>query len=170
MNRVELNLLDKEKTYAGGWTESTTDLLEKWLQKCQIEAELHTMAAKRKLCKHRAMTIPTVIAGTMASAMSFYNTGGGCDADASDESGANPLNIMVSVLTASAAILSSVNTMYSFAQGKQKHVNTAAQYVQLAQLIQVQLYLPITRKSDVEVLLTSVTDQFTNITTSAPLM
>ena len=166
---IELKVLKEQTIYSGDWNESSADLLESWLQKCKKHAKLHIIAAKKKQYRGRMLSIPTIVCGVLASALSFYISGKGCDGTYL-ESKAETLQILSSSFTSIATILTSINTLYSFAQSKEKHINAASRFTALSQTIALQLHLPLKRKSDIEVLLTSVTDQYANILNSSPMI
>lgn len=164
LDDIELKVLDNMKRYAGDWAENATDLLESWLEKCRAQASTHVKAAKNKRFKYRSLSVPTIVCASASTALSFYLSGADCSGDV------NAIQILSSCLVAATTILSSVNALYGFLGTKAQHIATSGRFTILAMQIQLQLHLPINRKADIEVLLTSITDQYADIVNSAPLV
>jgi len=163
--RVNLDQLHAERQFSGDWNESSADLLEKWLEKSKTQAQLHRRAARRKLFRYRLVAIPSILLSTTASALAFFVSGTGCDQNYDPD-----IQVATSVTASLATVFTAVQTLYGFNTSHHRHMHAASRFGALAQQIQIQLYLPISRKNDVEITLRDITHQFAEIVNNAPLL
>lgn len=160
---IELADLEKQKIYYHSWTESSLDLLEKWLQNCKQKVILHNEAAKIKMRKHYCIVAPTLVLSSSASVLSFYSSGD-CP------TGNDTTQLMSSIFIAMTTLMLGLATLFNFSEKQGRHVTSANDYTNLAKSIQLQIYLPLDRKADLEVFLTSISEQMAQISISEPLL
>ena len=167
MGSARLSKFEREIQYPGSWTEQTLDLLETWVAACKKSAEAHANAARAARKKYRMISIPTIIVGTAATALSFFSAGDVCDPD--DDSGEN-LRYGVAALTSLVTILSGINSLYNFSSKTQNHISSAGSFSNLARRGELQVWLPNSRRGDSEVVLTDISAEYASLTTSSPLL
>ncbi|CAM9677503.1 unnamed protein product [Chrysoparadoxa australica] len=162
---IELQKLGEEKIYPGDWTETSCNLLEKWLRDCKEKQAKHMLASKAHKRKHLVLAIPSLLVGITASSLAFRASATQCTDQ--QESGTA---IAVSVLTALGSALSGLTALFDHSATKEKHIATAGAYANVAKQIEMEVRLPDGRKSDIQVVFVSVFDQMAAITTTAPLL
>ena len=167
MGSARLSKFEREIKYPGSWTEQTLDLLETWVAACKKSAEAHANAARAARKKYRMISIPTIIIGTAATALSFFSAGDVCDPD--DDSGDN-LRYGVAALTSLVTILSGINSLYNFSSKTQESISAAGSFSNLARRGELQIWLPNDRRGDAEVVLTDISAEYASLTTSSPLL
>lgn len=164
---INMEEMDRERVYANDWTDQTAGILERWIEKSKTETKRHMDAAKKKRWCGRALSVPMIVFGAVASSLSFFASASAPECPGTDRT--TTIQISASVFTTLSAVLGSIIGVYKFEMGCQRHLNTAARFNNLTKQAQLQLYLPAHRKSDIEVTLTSISDQFSEIVNSAPL-
>lgn len=165
---ARLSQFEKQKRYPGGWTEFSLDLAELWYHKCVKASEKHASMARQCRKKFRMISIPTIIVGTAATALSFFSAGGdSCDSDGEDTSG---LKYGVAVLTSFVSIMSGINALYDFNKKTQENVLASSQYANLARRTSLQIYLPNESRGQCEVVLTDVSAEYASLCASSPLL
>jgi hypothetical protein len=165
---IELDDLVREKIYAKHWNETSNDLLERWSNQCKNQVEMHNNAASNKRRYHRYMVVPSIVASGFAAIMSFYSIGSDCDEQETVSASKLATQICASLLTTSASVLISMTSVFNYGEQSADHVATSALYTNLDKEIKLQLSLPLERKGDVEVVLTSISEQLAHITIAAP--
>jgi len=161
---LRLSEQNREILYTNGWSESSADLLESWVKYCDTQSVLHIKSAKSHRNMHQRLTLPTLVTGTIASALGFYNSGGECG------SSNFTLSILVSVLTSTSTILTGFSVFKSHNTKMEKHLASAGLYASLANEIKQQLYLPLAKKSDIEVVTTCFGQKLTDLIINSPLV
>lgn len=164
---ARLSVFEKEKIYDGDWTASTLNLLESWYKACKDSAVMYAEAARGARKKHRAITIPTIVAGTAATALSFFNAGSDCSGDGEENHG---LSYSVAFLTSMVSILGGVSALYSFKSKTEKCISAAGSFECLAKRVQTQLFLPNKLRAHSELVLSEVSTEFANLTMNSPLL
>lgn len=164
---ARLSIFEKEKLYPNMWTESSMNLLESWLVKCEDAAEAHTNAAKGSRTKNRQVAIPSICLGASATALAFFSVGDSCDVD---DNGPGAISISVAVLTSALSVLGGISSLYSFSEKQSKHIAAAGSFTNLARKIQVCIFLPMSLRAQCEVVLTDVSAEFANLVNTSPLL
>ena len=164
---ARLSVFAKEEVYPGDWTASTLNLLEAWYKQCKDSAAAYAEAARGARKKHRMITIPTIIAGTAATALSFFSAGDTCDPDQEDENG---LKYSVALLTSMVSVLGGVSALYSFKSKVDACINAAGNFENLARRCQLQIYLSNDLRAHSELVLTEVSIEFGSLTMNSPLL
>lgn len=167
MTDARLSVFEKEHIYEGDWSCSTMNLLEAWLKACKDSAAAHAHAAREARTKHRWMTIPTIIAGTAATALAFFSAGESCDADTEDNNG---LKYSVAFFTSVVSVLGGVQTLYSFDRKVAQCINASGNFENLARQAELQIYMPNKLRAHSELVLTEISTVFSHLTTSSPLL
>lgn len=164
---ARLSMFAKEKVYAGDWTASTLNLLEAWYKQCKDSAAAYADAARAARTKHRMITIPTIVAGTAATALSFFSAGDTCDPDQEDENG---LKYSVALLTSIVSVLGGISQIYSFKSKTDACINAAGNFENLARRASLQIYLPNELRAHSELVLTEISIEFGSLTMNSPLL
>ena len=164
---ARLSVFAKEKVYDGDWTASTLNLLEAWYKQCKDSASAYAAAARAARTKHRMITIPTIIAGTAATALSFFSAGDTCDPDQQDENG---LKYSVALLTSLVSVLGGISALYSFKSKVDACITAAGSFENLARRAQLQTFLPNSLRAHSELVLTEVSIEFGSLTANSPLL
>tara|TARA_Y100000389_G_C17318850_1_gene441946 strand:- start:311 stop:817 length:507 start_codon:yes stop_codon:yes gene_type:complete len=166
----DIDLIDQagENVFEGDWNETSLDLLAYWIDKCDTMQELHMQAAKRKKCLSRSLAIPSLITAAGATGLSFFLTSNN-ECDPHKEQFSIP-QICASVLTAVTTILTGVSNILKLDMKVSNHRHTAARFQELKKNAKIQLNLPLSRKGDVEVIVSTVSHTFTSIEENAPLV
>lgn len=165
MGSARLSRFSREVEYEGSWTEQTLDL-ETWVSACKKSAAAHTAAAKISRKKYRMISIPTIIVGSAATALSFA-AGDSCDPDGEED---NSLKYTVALLTSVVTILSGVNNLYNFSSKTHAHIVASGSFSNLARRGELATWLPNGRRGDCEVVLTDISAEYASLTTSSPLL
>ena len=167
MTDARLSVFAKEKLYEGDWSSSSLNLLEAWFKICKDSAAAHAAAARKARTKHRFMTIPTIVAGTAATALAFFSAGESCDADSEDNNG---LKYSVAFFTSVVSVLGGISSLYSFDRKVAQCINASGNFENLARQAQIQIYLPNKLRAHTELVLTEISTVFSHLTTSSPLL
>ena len=164
---ARLSQFSKETVYEGDWTASTLNLLEAWFKQCKDSAAAYAAAARSARTKHRMITIPTIIAGTAATALSFFNAGDTCDPDTEENNG---LKYSVALLTSTVSVLGGISALYSFKSKVDACINAAGNFENLARRCSLQIFLPNSLRAHSELVLTEVSIEFGSLTMNSPLL
>lgn len=165
---ASLSAFSKEVVYENFWTNSTLDLLERWVTSCKKSSEAHADAARACRKKFRMVSIPTIIIGTAATALSFFSAGdNSCDPD---EEGNDGLKYSVAFLTSLVSIATGINALYNFSSMTQEHRSASGSFANLARRGELQTWLPNGLRANAEVVLTDISVEVASLTTSAPLL
>ncbi|CAM9401048.1 unnamed protein product [Ectocarpus sp. 12 AP-2014] len=105
---ARLSHFENEKVYANDWTNSCLDVMEATLLECQKSAEAHTEAARACRRKHRMLSIPLIVVGTAATALSFLSAGAVCSSE-EDDSGEG-VKYSVAALTSLVSVGTGIST------------------------------------------------------------
>ncbi len=169
MGTARLSKFRREIQYEGSWTEQTLDLLETWVGACKKSAAAHADAARAARRRYRMISIPTIIVGTAATALSFFAAGDSCTGE-SGRGDSDGLEYGLAALTSLVTVLSGVNSLFNFSSKTQEHVAAAGSFSNLARRGDLQTWLPNERRGDCEVVLTDISAEFASLTTSSPLL
>ena len=165
---ARLSQFDKEKSYPGGWNELSFDLLESWYHKCVESSRQHASAARQCRKKFRMVSVPTIIVGTAATALSFFSAGGdSCGSDGEDNNG---LKYGIAFLTSLVSIMTGINSLYDFNKKTQENILASGQYANLARRTSLQIYLSNETRGPAEVVLTDVSAEYANLCANSPLL
>lgn len=167
LKEAQLSQMQKEKRYPGGWTNTTLDLLETWYHACIESSKAHEEAAKVCRKKFRMISIPTLIVGTAATALSFFTAGDSCDPEDDDSNG---LKYGVAFLTSLVSVLGGINALYNFNTKMKENILAAGSFANLARRTSLEIYLPNDTRGNCEVVLTEVSLEFANLTMNSPLL
>ena len=126
---ARLSVFAKENIFPNDWTESTMNLLEAWRTACVKSAEKHANAARTARRKHRQLSIPSLIIGTVGTALSFFSAGEACNPD---DDGSEDLKYAVAAFTSAIAILGGIASLYSFSEKMQQNISAAGNFANLA--------------------------------------
>jgi len=138
-------------------------LLESWLRKCSLRCHAHSSASIRCGRLYNFVSIPKLVCGGSAVALSFWAT--------SDENGASQeVRIAVAVLSAASTFLDSLVRLFRFSEKENQHRTAAGMYSQLCRKIEVNVFSdsPETSMHNMHNLLAEVSVQFSNILTFSP--
>ena len=164
---ARLSVFAKENIFPNDWTESTMNLLEAWRTACVKSAEKHANAARTARRKHRQLSIPTLIIGTVGTALSFFSAGEPCNPD---DDGSEDLKYAVAAFTSAIAILGGIASLYSFSEKMQQNISASGNFANLARRMEVQIFLPNHLRAPAEVVLTDVGSEFASLTNTSPLL
>lgn len=164
---ARLSEFAKEKMYPGDWNNSCLNLLESWYHTCKESAKAQGNAARSARSKHRWVSIPTIIAGTAATALSFFSAGDTCDPDQEEDDG---LKYTVAILTSIVSILGGVSVLYSFQNKFTNCLAASGNFENLARRAQIQIYLPPSLRAHSELVLSEIASEFSSLTSNSPLL
>lgn len=164
---ARLSVFSKETIFPNDWTESTMNLLEAWRTACVKSSEKHANAARGARRKHRQLSIPTLIIGTVGTALSFFSAGEVCNPD---DDGSEDLKYAVAAFTSAIAILGGIASLYSFSEKMQQNISAAGNFANLARRMEVQIFLPNHLRAPAEVVLTDAGSEFASLTNTSPLL
>ena len=164
---ARLSVFAQENIFPNDWTESTMNLLESWRTACVKSSEKHANAARAARRKHRQLSIPTLIIGTVGTALSFFSAGEPCNPD---DDGSEDLKYAVAAFTSAIAILGGIASLYSFSEKMQQNISAAGNFANLARRMEVQIFLPNHLRAPAEVVLTDVGSEFASLTNTSPLL
>ena len=163
---ARLSVFAKEVVFPNDWTESTMNLLEAWRTACVKSSEKHANAARVARRKNRQLSIPSLIIGTVGTALSFFSAGEACNPE--DES--QDLKYAVAAFTSAIAVLGGIASLYSFSEKMQQNISAAGSFANLARRMEVQIFLPNHLRAPAEVVLTDVGSEFASLTNTSPLL
>ena len=166
--RARLSVFERQRAYTNGWTEAGLDLIESWLLKSVEGAKAHTKAAVSCRMKHRALSVPSILVGTIATAMAFFSAGDDCSASSSGPTPA--LKYTTAIFTSAITAMGAISELYSFNQLMSLHIAHAGMYTDLSQEIETAIFIPNELKKNIEVVLTQISGKFSHITRTAPLL
>lgn len=155
-----------ETVYANSWTNSSLELLEEWLSRCESVTVDHTRAAKQVRLRNRQIAIHSIILGAAASELAFFSTGDPCD---DTDSGPSGVGIGVTVLTSAFSKLGRISNLCDFGERQNEHIGAAGNFTNLSK-IQVCIFLPMELRGPCEVVLTDVSGEFANLVNTSPLL
>lgn len=165
---ARLSVFNKEKIYDGDWTESTLNLLESMMKKCDDSANAYAAAARAARSKHRMASIPLIFIGTVATAVSFFTAGDACEPDDGDDN--ENLKYILAVLTGSLTIGTGLTALYSFQAKMDACINAAGNFENLARRARMQIFLPNKLRAHSELVLSEISADLANLTTTSPLL
>lgn len=165
---AQLSRFEKEKVYPNEWTNTTLDLTEKILSECQKSAAAHIEAARACRRKHRLLSIPLIIVGTAATALSFLSAGTVCSTE-EDEDG-DGVKYGVALLTSLASIGAGISSLYSFSNKQTEHISAGGAFTNLARRVRIQLYLPNHLRAHAEVCLVDFGAEQSHLVNTSPLL
>lgn len=114
------------------------------------------------------LSIPTIIIGTTATALSFLAAGDTlCEPGSDDGDG---LKYGVAVFTLFVSVLGGVATLYSFHSKMSQNISAAGNFENLARRAQVKIYTPDKLWQHSELCLEVIAAEFAHLTTSSPLL
>lgn len=154
----EKNLIPKNSS-----TSSSCTLLESWLRKCSLRSHAHTSASINCSRLYNLISIPKLVSGGAAVALSFWAT--------SDSNGAShEVRVAVAALSAAATFLDSLVRLFRFSEKESQHKMAAGMYSQLCRKIEVNVFSdsPETSMHNMNSLLAEISVQFSNILTFSP--
>lgn len=164
---ARLSEFSREKMYPGDWNESCLNVLESWYDSCETASEEYAAAARSARTKHRFISIPTIVAGTAATALSFFSAGETCDAESEDT---DSIKYGVAILTSIVSVLGGISTLYSFKNKVSACINASGNFKNLARRAQVQIFLPPNLRAHSELVLSEISAEFSNLTSNSPLL
>lgn len=167
MTDARLSVFAKEKLYEGDWSSSSLNLLESWHMAAKKSAAAYAEAARKARTNHRLMAIPTIVAGTAATALAFFSAGESCGADTDDNDG---LKYSAAFFTSLVSVLGGIQTLYSFDRKVAQCINASGNFENLARQAQIQIFLPNSLRAHCELVLTEISTIFSHLTTSSPLL
>lgn len=165
---ARLSYFENEKVYPNEWTNSCLNVLEAQLLECQKSAGAHGDAARACRRKHRMLSIPLIIVGTAATALSFLSAGG--DVCNTDEEEGNGLKYSVALLTSLATIGTGISALYSFSNKMTENIAASGAFTNLARRIRTQLFLPNHLRSQAEVCLVDFGAEHAHLVNTSPLL
>lgn len=166
---ARLSHFEKEKVYANEWTNSCLNVIEATLLECQKAAAAHMEATRACRHKHRMMSIPLIIIGTAATALSFLSAGATCSSEEDDSSGEG-VKYVVAVLTSLASVGAGVSALYSFSNKQTEHIAAGGAFTNLARRIRCQLFLPNHLRAQAEVCLVDFGAEQSHLVNTSPLL
>lgn len=161
-NDEEKNLIPKQTGDISS-PSSTTSLLESWLLKCSLRSRAHSAAAISCNFMFNIISVPKLICGGAAVALSFWAT--------SDTNGSShDVRVAVAVLSALSTFLDALIRLLRFSEKEFQHSMAAGLYSQLCRKIEVNVFSPSIKTSmqNLDTLLAEVSVQFSNIITFSP--
>lgn len=165
---ARLSHFEKEKIYANEWTNSSLDVLEAVLLECQKSAAAHIEAARGCRRKHRILSIPLIVIGTAATAMSFLSAGAVCSSD--DDASGDGVKYSVAALTSIVSIGTGISALYSFSNKQTEHISAGGAFTNLARRIRTQLFLPNHLRAHAEVCLVDFGAEQSHLVNTSPLL
>jgi hypothetical protein len=165
---ARLSYFENEKVYANQWTNSCLNVLEAQLLECQKSAAAYGAAAVEARAKHRKLSIPLIVVGTAATALSFLSAGEACDPD--DGDGGNGVKYTVAVLTSIVTVGSGISALYSFSNKMTECIAASGAFTNLARRIRTQLFLPNALRSQAEVCLVDFGAEHAHLVNTSPLL
>ena len=168
ITNARMSFMDRQKVFAGGWNESSLDLLEALFTECTKKSAAYAEAARASRKKHRMLSIPTLIIASAATATSFFAAGDSCNPDSLDDG--EGLKIAVAVLTSVTAVLGGIAALYSFDSKTANCISAAGSFDSLAKETQIQMFLPNDLKGPVEVVINGVSAEACHLTNTSPLL
>lgn len=165
---ARLSHFENEKVYANEWTNSCLDVMEAHLLECQKSAAAHMEAARACRRKHRMLSIPLIVIGTAATALSFLSAGAVCSSD-EDDSG-DGVKYSVAALTSIVSIGTGISALYSFSNKMTQHVAAGGAFTNLARRIRCQLFLPNHLRAHAEVCLVDFGAEQSHLVNTSPLL
>lgn len=166
---ARLSVFDKEKIYPNEWTNSSMNLIESWLKICRDNATKYAAAARKARSMNRLIAVPTIILGTLATALSFWSAGSDpCSGD--DDEDELGIKIGVAALTSGVAVLGGVNSLYSFSEKMSRCISAAGSFTNLARRIEIQVYLANHLRAHSEVVMTDFSAELASLVQHSPLL
>ena len=165
---AQLSRFEKEKVYANEWTNTTLDLMEVILGECKKAADDHIKAARACRRKHRLLSIPLIIVGTAATALSFLSAGTACSTE--DDDDGDGVKYGVALLTSLASIGAGISSLYSFSNKQTEHISAGGAFTNLARRVRIQLYLPNHLRAHAEVCLVDFGAEQSHLVNTSPLV
>lgn len=154
-NDEEKNLIPKPSV------NSQCSLLESWLKKCSLRSHAHTAASIASNRMYNLISIPKLLAGGAAVALSFWAT--------SDTNGtSHNVRVAVAALSATSTFLDGLVRLFRFSEKEFQHKMAAGMYSQLCRKIEVNVFSPETSMRNMNSLLAEISVQFSHILTFSP--
>ena len=164
---ARLSYFEGEKVYPNEWTNSCLNVLEAQLLECQKSAAAHGDAARACRRKHRMLSIPLIVVGTAATALSFLSAGDVCDPD--DDAG-DGLKYSVAILTSIVSVGTGISALYSFSNKMTENIGASGNFTNLARRIRTQLFLPNHLRAHAEVCLVDFGAEHAHLVNTSPLL
>lgn len=165
---ARLSYFENEKVYPNEWTNSTLNVLEAQLLECQKSAAAYGAAAVEARNKHRMLSIPLIVVGTAATALSFLSAGDSCDPE--DEDAGNGIKYSVAFLTSIVTIGSGVSALYSFSNRMERCIAASGSFTNLARRIKTVCFLPNHLRPHAEVSLVDFGAEHAHLVNTSPLL
>ncbi|ACH46863.1 unknown [Feldmannia species virus] len=163
---ARLSNFEAERVFENDWTNASLDLLEGLHKQCKDNSSAYADAARVARWKHRAVSIPTIVVASFATATSFFSAGSSCDDDEENTA----VKISVAILTSITAILGGVSALYSFDSKTTACIAASGNFDALAKKAQLQIFLSNQLRGPVEVVLTEISAEFCHLTNTSPLL
>lgn len=144
-------------------SDSSCSLLESWLRKCSVRSHAHSAASVTANRMYNFISIPKLIAGGAAVALSFWAT--------SDTNGAShDVRVAVAALSATSTFLDGLVRLFRFSEQELQHKMASGLYSQLCRKIEVNVFSssPETSMRNMNSLLAEISVQFSHILTFSP--
>ncbi|CAM9105023.1 unnamed protein product [Sphacelaria rigidula] len=127
----EKNLIPKSSNNAS--PNSSYSLLESWLRKCSARSHAHSAASVMSNRMYNLISIPKLVAGGAAVALSFWAT--------SDTNGAShDVRVAVAALSAMSTFLDGLVRLFRFSEQEFQHKMASGLYSQLCRKIEVNVF------------------------------
>lgn len=165
---ARLSKFGEQKVFENGWTETSLDYLESLYSSCKRKCEAYANAARESRSKHRLITIPGLVIGSMATATSFFSAGTSCSDDSNQAS--DSMKTFVAVLTAMSSVIAGVTALYAHQPKTTACIAAAGGFDSLAKKAQIQIYLPNELRGPVEVVINDIAAEFCHLTNTSPLL
>lgn len=154
---------DEEKNLIPKENDKTNCLLESWLRKCSLRSHAHTSASINCSRLYNWISVPKILCGGSAVALSFWAT--------SDENGAShEVRVAVAALSATSTFLDGLVRLFRYSEKEFQHKTAAGMYSQLCRKIEVNVFSDSHQTSmrNMNSLLAEISVQFSNILTFSP--
>lgn len=142
---------------------STCCLLESWLKKCSLRSRAHSLASVNCHRMYNLISIPKLVAGGAAVALSFWAT--------NDTNGtSHDVRVAVAALSATSTFLDGLVRLFRFSEKEFQHKMASGMYSQLCRKIEVNVFSssPETSMRNMNSLLAEISVQFSHIITFSP--
>ena len=154
---------DEEKNLIPKNSANSTCLLESWLKKCSLRSRAHSSASAACNTLFNLLSIPKLVAGGAAVALSFWAT--------SDTNGtSHEVRVTVAALSATSTLLDGLVRLFRFSEKEFQHKMASGMYSQLCRKIEVNVFSssPETSMRNMNSLLAEISVQFSHLITFSP--
>ena len=166
---ARLSTFQAQKVYANGWTDASLDYLESLYASCKEKSLSYAAAARLSRRRHRMLSIPQLVVGSLATATSFFSAGTSCS-ETSNQTTSESMKIFVAALTSLSAILGGISALYMYESKTTACVSASGSFDALAKNTQIQIYLPNDLRGPVEVVVNDIAAEFCHLTNTSPLL